>query len=102
MRRLERPTSRVVAAALFAAGLTVALAGTRGDFWPFALVWFAAAVAVVALHRVLAPPFFWIAFVLSIVLLPFLAFEGGLFVLPGALAYAVATRARPGRAAARG
>ena len=87
---------------LFAAGLTGAVAATDGGFWPFALLWLAAAVVLVALRRILAPPFFWIAFALAIVLLPFLAFEGGYFVLPGALAYAVAIRARPARAAAPG
>jgi hypothetical protein len=63
-----------------------------GAFWPFALAWLAAAALLVALRRLLVRPLFWTVLALAILALPVLAFEGGFFVLPGALAFAAARR----------
>ena len=77
---------------LFALGLAAALVATHGDFWPVALAWLAAAALLVGLRQALSRAWFWIVLALGILALPLLAFEGGLFVLPGALAYAAAER----------
>lgn len=101
---MRRPFTRLdgLAGALLVLALAAALLLTRGAFWPFALAWIGAALTLVALRHSLARVrAAWIAItVLAVVACPILAFEGGLFVLPAALAFAVAETSGRGRSPA--
>jgi hypothetical protein len=72
-------------------GLAVPLAASGGTFWPFTAGWFTATIAVVALRaRVASSRFGRLALALAVVVAcPVLAFEGGSFLLPAALALLV-------------
>jgi hypothetical protein len=69
-------------------GLGWLLIATGGAFWPFALLWLVAITLVIALRKSLASSRFARVALAAVVVVacPILAFEGGLFVLPAALA----------------
>jgi hypothetical protein len=80
-----------IPATLTVLGLGVPLAASGGTFWPFTLGWFVGTLAVIALWAVVACSRFGrVALALIVVVAcPVLAFEGGFFLLPAALALLV-------------
>ena len=102
---IVKPGDRLylVPVALAIAGLAIPLAATGGEFLPFALFWLAASIGVAVLLR-LFRQVFWArrAVALTIVVAcPVFTFEGGLFVVPAAVALLVieGRRYRPWRVA---
>jgi hypothetical protein len=72
-------------------GLAVPLAASGGTFWPFTVGWFTATIAVVALSATVGSSRFGrLVLALTVVFAcAVLAFEGGFFLLPTALALLV-------------
>ena len=85
---MVRLRSRYTAPALLALiGLIAALVLTRGGFWPLAIVWMFGIAALVVLRRLFPSRSAGIVLAaFAIVACPLLTFEGGLFLLPAALA----------------
>jgi hypothetical protein len=75
---------KAVPLALAALGIGAATVLTGGAFWPFALAWIAAVCVVALLVRVMRHP---VAIAVPAALACVLfTFEGGLFLLPAAIA----------------
>jgi len=94
---MVRLRSRYTAPALLALiGLIAALVLTRGEFWPLALVWMFGVAAFVVLRRLFPSRSAGIVLAaLAVVACPLLTFEGGLFLLPAALALLLLRSAPP-------
>jgi hypothetical protein len=72
-------------------GLAVPLVATRGAFWPLSLAWVVAIVVLIAARKTIASSRSARVAVAAVVVVacPILTFEGGLFLLPAALALLV-------------
>jgi hypothetical protein len=83
-----RPSAAAVPALLWAAGVLILPLLTAGEAWPLALGWAAAGLLLLALWRALAgrPRARAITSAALIPVLVLLTFEGGLFLIPAAVA----------------
>jgi hypothetical protein len=92
-----RPSPYAIPSLLAALGLAVLLVATRGAFWPLALVCVAAIVVLIAARKTIASSRSGRVALAAIVVVAclILTFEGGLFLLPAALAL-LAVEARRG------
>ena len=80
---------KAVPLVLAAIGIAVPTVLTGGGFWPFALAWLAAVAVAALLVRITRPLAVAIPSAVACVVF---AFEGGLFLLPAAIALALVQR----------
>jgi hypothetical protein len=88
----------IVPALLFAVAIVASLSA---GFWLVAAIWLPAALVVLALRQLLLgrSRWLWLTVLLAVVVsCPILAFEGGFFVLPAAIALLLADARRGGQA----
>jgi predicted branched-subunit amino acid permease len=95
-----RPSPYAIPGLLAVSGLGVLLGATGGAFWPFALAWLVAILALITLTKTIASSRSWRAALAAVVVVacPVLTFEGGLFLLPAALALLLIEARRANRA----